>query len=64
MQVIIHQWSALPNGVLFSIKRVYADGFVYLHSVGQDNPRLKIYVWAKNKCLEEGDFVVNNSAVL
>ena len=61
MQVIIHQWSALPKGVLFSIKRVYADGFVYLHSV---NPRLKIYVWAKNKYLEEGDFVVNNSTVL
>ena len=42
MQVIIHQCSALPNGVLFSIKRVYADGFVYLHSVGQVNPRLKM----------------------
>ena len=58
---IIRQYETLPRGILFKILKKYErNDSIYFHVHACDGPNVKYYVWARDDCLEEGDFILRD----
>ena len=58
---IIIQYETLPRGILFKILKTHQrNSRMYFYVHGCNGPNVKYYVWARDNCLEEGDFILRD----